>query len=49
MVPILGFLVLLIASLFFSFVVSVQTLSEELGWRGYMLTRLIDARFFGMD
>ena len=44
MVPILGFLVRLIASLFFSFVVSVQTFGEELGWRGYMLTRLIDAR-----
>jgi len=42
--PLTGFLIRLISSLFFTFAVCAQTLGEELGWRGYMLTRLIDAQ-----
>jgi hypothetical protein len=43
--PILrAFLIRLIASLLFAIPCSVVTFGQELGWRGYMLTRLIDAK-----
>jgi membrane protease YdiL (CAAX protease family) len=38
------FLIRLIACLLFAFVACVQTFGEELGWRGYMLTRLYDGK-----
>jgi CAAX protease family protein len=44
MTPPMGFMVRLIACLVFSLVLCVGTLGEELGWRGYMLTRLFDAK-----
>ena len=44
MAPWRGFAVRLLACLLFAVVVCVQSLGEELGWRGYMLTRLFDAR-----
>jgi hypothetical protein len=40
----LAFVVRLVACLLFSFLGCIQSLGEELGWRGYMLTRLFDAR-----
>jgi len=39
-----AFVVRLTACLLFSLVLCAQTLGEELGWRGYMLTRLFDAK-----
>jgi len=39
-----AFVVRLAACLMFSLVLCAQTLGEELGWRGYMLTRLFDAK-----
>jgi membrane protease YdiL (CAAX protease family) len=39
-----GFALRLIACLLFAFVACLQSFGEELGWRGYLLTRLIDAK-----
>ena len=39
-----AFMVRLLASLLFALLFSVVTFGQELGWRGYMLTRLIDAK-----
>ena len=39
-----AFIVRLLAALLFALLFSVVTFGQELGWRGYMLTRLIDAK-----
>lgn len=39
-----GFALRLFASLLFCFPACLQSLGEELGWRGYLLTRLFDAK-----
>ena len=39
-----GFALRLFASLFFCFPACLQSFGEELGWRGYLLTRLFDAK-----
>lgn len=39
-----GFALRLLASLFFSIPACLQSLGEEVGWRGYLLTRLFDAK-----
>ena len=39
-----GFALRLLASLLFSIPACLQSLGEELGWRGYLLTRLFDAK-----
>jgi len=39
-----AFVVRLFASVLFAVPISVATFGQELGWRGYMLTRLIDAK-----
>lgn len=44
MSPWAGFIVRLLACLLFAFAGCLQSLGEELGWRGYMLTRLFDAK-----
>lgn len=44
MSPWAGFAVRLLACLLFAFVGCLQSLGEELGWRGYLLTRLFDAK-----
>ncbi len=44
-VPVLrGFAIRLIACLFFAVPACLQSFGEELGWRGYLLTRLFDAK-----
>jgi CAAX protease family protein len=44
-VPVLqGFAIRLVASVFFAIPACLQSLGEELGWRGYLLTRLFDAK-----
>lgn len=42
--PLAGFMLRLIACLLFAFVGCTQSFGEEIGWRGYMLTRLFDAK-----
>lgn len=39
-----GFALRLVTSLFFCIPACLQSLGEELGWRGYLLTRLFDAK-----
>jgi membrane protease YdiL (CAAX protease family) len=39
-----GFALRLLASLVFSIIACLQSFGEELGWRGYLLTRLFDAK-----
>jgi membrane protease YdiL (CAAX protease family) len=44
MAPVAGFIVRLVACLFFSLAGCLLSFGQELGWRGYMLTRLFDAK-----
>jgi len=44
MTPPKAFAVRLVACLLFTFVACLQSFGEELGWRGYLLTRLLDAK-----
>lgn len=44
MAPSVGFAVRLTASLLFAVIACLQSFGEEFGWRGYMLTRLFDAK-----
>jgi len=42
--PLRGFAIRLVACLFFAFVACLQSFGEELGWRGYLLTRVFNAK-----
>ena len=44
MVPLRGFLVRMAVCLLYSWFLCLQSAGQEIGWRGYMLTRLYDAK-----